>query len=312
MADAPTTIPFPKPLPVRREGKVWCVDVDGLAVKVSNLDKPYWRQEGYTKADLLAYWYNAAHWALPYLRDRPLTLKRMPDGADGQFFYAKQAPGHTPAWVATAPVVSRETGKTIDYLLARDRATLVWLANLGCIELHPWHSRTDDIGRPDYAFFDLDPMGGAPFAMVRDVALLVRTALQRLGLRGYPRTSGATGMQVFVPLERVHSAAQVREWVGRVCRVINRADPTRTTMEWTVERRPASVFLDHNMNTEGRNIAATYSPRPERGATVAAPLRWAEVEAGAEPRDFTIATLWDRLDHAGDLFAPVLDGGQDL
>ncbi|CAN5692321.1 ATP-dependent DNA ligase [soil metagenome] len=312
MSTTATTIDFPEALPLRREGKAWFVDADGTAVKVSNLDKPYWGPEGYTKGDLLAYWYNAAPWVLPYLRDRPLTLKRMPEGADGPFFYAKQAPPGTPEWMVTAPVTGRRSGKTTEYLLATNRASLVFTANLGCIELHPWHSRVDDIGRPDYAFFDLDPMGAATFADVRDVALLVRTALQGLGLDGYPRTSGATGMQVYVPLDRRHSAGQVREWVGRVCRLINRADPQRTTMEWVVQRRGAQVFLDHNMNTEGKNIAATYSPRPERAAPVSTPLTWEEVAAGVEPADFTIATIFGRLTEVGDLFAPVLAGGQEL
>ena len=311
METAPTTIDFPAPLPLRRETKALFVDVDGVSVKVTNLDKLYWEPEGITKADLLTYWFNIAPWSLPYLYDRPLTLKRMPNGADGEFFYAKQAPGHTPAWVHTAPVTSRD-GKTIDYLLATDQATLVWLANMGCIELHPWHSRVDDIRHPDYAFFDLDPMGDASFAMVREVALLVHTVLDKLGLRHYPRTSGATGMQIYVPIERVHTAGQVREWVGRVCRLINRADPERTTMEWSVNRRGSVVFLDHNMNTEGKNIAATYSPRPERGASVATPLRWEEVATDFSPRDFTLATIWDRLKTAGDLFEPVLEAGQDL
>ena len=310
-ASAPTTIDFPEPLPLRQEKRTWFVDVDGVSVKVTNLEKLYWEPEGITKADLLTYWYNIAPYALPYLHGRPLTLKRMPNGADGEFFYAKQAPAHTPAWIHTAPVTSRD-GKTVDYLLATDRASLVWLANLGCIELHPWHSRVDDISHPDYAFFDLDPMGDASFTMVRDVALLVRTVLDRLALRGYPRTSGATGMQIYVPIERVHTASQVREWVGRVCRLINRADPDRTTMEWSVDRRPDVVFLDHNMNTEGKNIAGTYSPRPERGASVATPLRWEEVEEDFSPRDFTLATIWQRLAEHGDLFPPILEAGQDL
>ena len=311
MTSAPTTIAFPEPLPVRKERKTWWADVDGVEVKVSNLDKLYWEPEGYTKADLLTYWYGIAPWALPYLHGRPLTLKRMPEGADGEFFYAKQAPTYTPSWMSTAPVTSRD-GKTVDYLLATDRASLVWLANMGCIELHPWHARVDDISHPDYAFFDLDPMGDATFAMVQEVALLVRTVLDQLGLRGYPRTSGATGMQIFVPIDRRHTAGQVREWVGRVCRLINRADPERTTMEWSVDRRGSEVFLDHNMNTEGKNIAATYSPRPERHASVATPLRWEEVSEPLDPADFTIATIWQRLEQHGDLFAPVLQGGQDL
>ncbi|MEX0659128.1 MAG: non-homologous end-joining DNA ligase, partial [Egibacteraceae bacterium] len=310
-SDVPTTIAFPSPLPARREGRAWILESGGVDQKVTNLDKPFWEPEGYTKADLLAYYWNVAEWILPYLADRPLTLKRMPDGADGAFFYAKQAPPHTPGFVSTAPVTSRDSGKTIDYLLARDAPSLLWLANLGCIELHPWHARVDRIDRPDYAFFDLDPMS-VGFAEVREVALLVRTALDRLGLRGYPRTSGATGMQVYVPIDRVHSAGAVREWVGRVCRLINRADPERTTMEWEIAKRTGKVFLDHNMNTEGKNIAATWSLRPERGAPVATPLEWAEVAGDVEPTDFTIATVWRRLDEVGDLAVPILAGGQDL
>jgi bifunctional non-homologous end joining protein LigD len=312
MPHAPTTVDFPAALPVRRAGKGWRLLADGIEQKVSNLDKPYWAPEGYTKADLLGYYHNAAPWILPYLRDRPLTMKRMPDGADGEFFYAKQAPGHTPPWVRTAPVTSRDTGKTIDYVLADDRPGLLWLANLGCIEVHPWHARIDDIAHPDYAFFDLDPMPDVGFDWVRDVALLVRTALEQLGIRGYPRTSGATGMQVYVPLDRVHTAAQVRDWVGQVCKLIHRADPERTSMAFTIADRGRTVFLDHGMNTEGKNIAATYSLRPERAAPVATPLRWDEVATDVEPQDFTIASIWQRLDEVGDLFAPVLQGGQDL
>ncbi|MDP8970529.1 MAG: non-homologous end-joining DNA ligase [Actinomycetota bacterium] len=318
MAEVPTTVAFPRPLQAVRDGDAWLVAVGGGEVRATNLDKVFWGPEGYTKADLLAYYLNMAERILPYLRDRPLTLKRMPDGADGDFFYAKQAPVHTPEWVATAPVVSRdgrggwraEPGKRIDYLLAQDTRSLLWLVNLGCIELHPWHSRIDDLGRPDYAFFDLDPFD-VDFATVREVALVVRTALERLGLRGYPRTSGATGMQVYVPIDRVHSYGSVREWVGRVCRLINRADPERTTMEWEISARAGKVFLDHNMNTEGRNIAATWSLRPERGAPVATPLAWDEVEGDVEPRDFTIATIWGRLGE-DDSYRRILEGGQDL
>ncbi|MBA2577004.1 MAG: ATP-dependent DNA ligase [Euzebyaceae bacterium] len=316
MSVVPTTVDFPAALPARRVRDEWRMPVDGIELKLSNLDKPYWQREGYTKADLLAYYLNVAPHLLPALRDRPLTLKRMPDGADGEFFYAKQAPPHTPAWVPRAAVVSRDSGKAIDYLLAQDTASLLYVVNLGCIEFHPWHSRVDDIGHPDYAFFDLDPMGTPDrpvgFDTVREVALLVRTVLDGLGLRGYPRTSGATGIQIHVPIDRVHTAAQVREWVGRACRLINRADPDRTTMEWSIADRPGRVFLDHNMNTEGKNIAAAYSLRPERGATVATPLTWEEVAQDVEPGDFTIATIWARLAEVGDLFPPVLQGGQDL
>ncbi len=311
---APTTVRFPRPLEALRDpksGSHWTTIVEGRALRLSNLDKLYWGPEGYTKADLVGYYLNIAPHVLPYVRDRPLTMKRMPGGVDEEFFYAKQAPEHTPDWVATAPVTSLDSGKTVDYVLAQDTATLLWLANLGCVELHPWHARVDDLAHPDYAFFDLDPMG-VDFEAVREVALLVRDACQHLGLRSYPRTSGATGMQVYVPIDRVHTAGAVTAWVGAVCSVINRADPERTTMTWQVSDRPRAVFLDHRMNTEGKNIAGTYSLRPERGATVATPLTWEEVEQGAHPRDFTIETIWERLESVGDLFAPVLEGGQNL
>jgi bifunctional non-homologous end joining protein LigD len=307
----PPTIPFPVPLPAVRAGGGWRVTVDDVQVAASNLDKPYWVAEGYTKGDLLAYYFNIARWILPYLRDRPLTLKRMPDGADGEFFYAKRAPEYTPEWVSTAPVVSLDDHKRIDYLLAQDTASLLWLANLGCIEVHPWHARVDRIGRPDYAFFDLDPFD-VGFATVRGVASLIGEALERLGLRSYPRTSGATGIQVYVPIDRVHSAAAVRRWVERVCRLVHRADPDRTTMEWSIAERSGKVYLDYGMNTEGKNIAAVYSLRPEREAPVATPLTWDEVATDVRPQDFTIATIWQRLARVGDLHAPVLEGGQDL
>ncbi|MGH8932734.1 MAG: non-homologous end-joining DNA ligase [Egibacteraceae bacterium] len=311
MRPVPTTVNFPRELPAQHARGKWWVAVDGVEVELSNLSKPFWEPEGYTKADLIAYYYNIAERILPVVQARPLTLKRMPDGADGEFFYSKQAPHHAPGWMPRAPVTSISSGKTIDYLLAQDRASLLYLANLACIELHPWHARTDELGRPDYAFFDLDPFD-VSFAGVREVALVVRTALDQLGLRGYPRTSGATGMQVYVPVDRVHGADEIREWVGRVCRLINKALPDRTTMEWSVGARSGKVFLDHGMNTEGKNIAATYCLRPERAAPVATPVTWEEVERGVEPRDFTISTIWARLDEIGDLWTPVLQGGQDL
>ena len=219
-----------------------------------------------------------------------------------------------PRATVTSQAAARARGaqtRPIDYLLAQDRPSLVYLANLGCIEMHPWHSRIDRITRPDYAFFDLDPFG-VEFATVRAVALVIKTALDQLGLRAYPRTSGSTGIHLYVPIERVHSYGQVREWVNRVCRFVNRADPGRTTMEWKVSDRTGKVFLDAGMNTEGRNIAAVYSLRPERGATVSTPLTWEELEEDVEPQDFTIATIWRRLEQVGDLFPPVIAGGQDL
>ncbi|HSK91229.1 MAG TPA: non-homologous end-joining DNA ligase, partial [Euzebyales bacterium] len=306
----PFSLDWPLP-PIERRADAWYADVDGRTVRLTNLDKVFWPDEGYTKGDVVAYYLTLADAVLPYVRDRPLTMKRMPDGAEGEFFYAKQAPPHTPGWIRTAPVVARRTGARIDYVVADGRASLAWLANLGCIELHPWHSRVQSLGTPDYAFFDLDPFG-VGFPVVRDVALHIRALLEQLGLRGYPRTSGATGMQVYVPIDPVHDYGDVRAWVERCCVLINRADPGRTTMEWDISRRDGKVFLDHNMNVEGKNIAATWSLRPEPHAPVATPLRWEEVGQDVWPQDFTISTARRDVAEREDLFQAVLQGGQDL
>lgn len=305
-------VDYPRPLPVAQTGPTaWALELDGVTQTVSNLHKPYWGPEGYTKGDLLGYYHNVSRWILPFLADRALTLKRMPDGADGPFFYAKNAPEHVPDWVPRAPVRSEDTGKVIHYLMAQGPASLLYVANLGCIEMHPWHSRIDALGHPDYAFFDLDPFD-VDYRVVKDVALVIKAALDQLGLIGYPRTSGATGLHIYVPIDRVHTFAEVRELITRVCRLVHRADPERTTLEWQISDRTGKVFLDAGMNTEGRNIASAYSVRPHRGATVSTPLHWSELETDVEPGDFTIATICPRLDAVGDIFTAVLAGGQTL
>ncbi len=185
------TVDLPTALPAERRGDAWWMEADGRELRLSNLDKIFWPDEGYTKGDLVAYYLNVAELILPYLRDRPLTMKRMPDGITGDFFYEKTAPSHTPDWVQRCSVVSEDSKDgVIGYLMVNDLSTLLYVANLGCIEMHPLHSRCASIDRPDYLFFDLDPME-APFDMVLAVALHVKAALDALGIVGYPKTSGA-------------------------------------------------------------------------------------------------------------------------
>jgi bifunctional non-homologous end joining protein LigD len=304
-----SSLRFPSDLPVTKRGQHWYAELDGHEVRLSNLDKAYWPADGYTKGHLLGAYYNLAPLILPHLRDRPLTLLRMPDGIDGPEFYEKQAPSHTPDWVPRAHVVGLSTRRPIDFLLANNTASLLFVANLGCIEMHPLHSRVDTMERPDYAFFDLDPFPPIEFATVRRVAQMVNVALDRLGLRGYPKTSGATGMQVYVPLDGSHTYAEARAFVERVCRIIHRTWPEGTTMEWEIAKRSGKVFLDYAMVSEGRNIGSVYSVRAKPRAPVSTPLRWEELDEDVEPADFTIATAWNRFSSLGDLFAPVLDGG---
>ena len=308
------TVELPRPLEVERQGReAWFTEIGGRELRLSNLDKVFWPDEGYTKGDLIAYYHNVAELLLPHLRDRPLTMKRMPDGLAGGFFYEKNAPQSVPQWMPRCPVPSEDAkGGLIDYLMVDSAAGILFVANLGCIEFHPLHSRCGTVEQPDYLFFDLDPFPPITFDDVLAVAMHVKVALDALGLVGYPKTSGATGVQIYVPIEPGYGYDQIRELVGQIGRMINRADPDRTTMLWEVRKRSGKVFIDHNMNRLGANIAAVYSMRPEPMATVSTPLTWEEVEAGVRPQDFTIETVWDRFARVGDLFEPVRTQPQDI
>ena len=305
------TVEFPRALDARRDGDAWWFEVDGRELRLSNLNKTFWSDEGYTKGDLVAYYLNVAELILPHLDGRPLTMKRMPDGADGGFFYEKSAPSHTPEWIPRCQVHSEDAkGGMIDYLMVEDTAGLLYVANLGCIEFHPLHSRCADVGHPDYLFFDLDPFPPYTYEDVLAVARHIKVLLDQLGLIAHPKTSGATGMQIYMPLEHgAYTYELVRAFVGACGRLIRDADPDRVTMAWKIDDRAGKVFIDHNMNRSGANIAAAYSLRPEPRAPVSTPLTWDEViHGGFEPQDFRIDNVWDRFARLGDLFAPVREG----
>jgi bifunctional non-homologous end joining protein LigD len=307
-----TTVAFPAELPVVKKGDHWVAKASEKELKLSNLDKVYWPDEGYTKGDLLTFYFNVSPWMLPHLADRPLTLKRMPDGIAGDFFYEKNAPRHTPKWMPIIPVRSKGEDRTINFLTVCDVADILWIANLGCIEFHPLHGKGPDQSKPTYAFFDLDPFEPAGYDEVKHVAGLIKVVLDQFELRSYPKTSGATGMQIMVPLDGTHSYEEVRGFVGSVNDLVHKADRETTTLEWEISKRTGKVFLDTDMNREGANIAAAYSVRPEPGATVSTPFEWDELDA-IEPGKFTIETVVDRVVEKGDPFLPVAEGpGQSL
>ena len=308
----PTTIDFPVELPAVKRREHWVARAGDRELRLSNLDKLFWPDDGYNKADLVTYYFNISQVMLPHLVDRPLTMKRMPNGIGGNFFYEKNAPVHTPEWMPTIPVWSSDTQKTINFLTVAEVTHMLWMANLGCIEFHPLHARGVDQEHPSYAFFDLDPFEPAGWDEVAHVAGLVKVVLDQLGIDAYPKTSGATGMQIMVPLDGTLTYGEVRGFVGTISDVVHAADRETTTLEWEVKNRSGKVFLDVNMNRSGANIAAAYSLRPEPGATVSTPLRWDEV-ADVHPADFTIETIFERVAAAGDPFLPVADGpGQSL
>ena len=309
------TVEFPRPLEARRDGAVWWFEVDGRELRLSNLNKVFWPEEGITKGDLVAYYFNVADLIVPHLAGRPLTMKRMPDGIDGDFFYEKSAPSHTPDWIERCLVHSEDAKKgEIDYLMVNDTASLLYVANLGCIEFHPLHSRCVDVDHPDYLFFDLDPFPPYTYDDVLTVARHIGVLLEQLGLTSFPKTSGATGLQIYVPLTRgTYTYEQARAFVGTCGRLILDADPDRVTMAWKIADRTGKIFIDHNMNRQGANIAAAYCLRPEPRAPVSTPLTWDEVrQGGFEPPDFRIDNALERFTRAGDLFEGVRTQTMDL
>ncbi len=302
---------------VRRERPAEAVErVAGRDLKLTNLDKVFWPDEGITKGDLLDYYGAVAEAILPHLRDRPFTMRRYPDGAFGKAFFQKHAPTHMPDWIPRfrVEVSTRESPrerKAIEAPLVNDAAALLWMANMGCIDMNAWYSRVDRPDRPDWVLFDLDPSDDVGFAETVQVALAVRDALDALGLESFPKTSGADGMHVLVPVERRYSYAETREFAGIVAGAIAQTHRGLATTEWVKSRR-RGVLIDANQNGAGKTIASVYSVRPRPGAPVSTPLRWDEVDAALDPRAFTTEVVLERIRRHGDLFAGVLTTRQRL
>ncbi len=305
------SIDFPNPIQANKEGKHFIpVGID-KPLRLSNLDKVFFPGSEYTKGDLIQYYGSISDVLLPHLEGRPLSMNRYPDGINGSSFYEKRAPGHQPDWMRLTPVESDSQGGVIDFLLADSREAMMWFANMGCIEVHPFHSREGHLEKPDYAIFDFDPAEGSSWDQVIAGGQLLKVALEQIGLVGYPKLSGSKGLHVYVPLEPVHDYARVRRFVGEVGSYLAAANPDDFTMEWDKPKRKGKVFVDHNRNASGQTVASAYSVRPIEGAPVSIPLTWEEVSE-LKNGDVTIANMWDRVQRFGDLFAPVLAGGQTL
>jgi bifunctional non-homologous end joining protein LigD len=301
--------PEPEALPTElRKGK--------RVLKLSNLDKPFWPDEGITKGDLLAYYRDVAPALVPHLKDRPFTMKRYPDGAYGKFFFQKDAPSHIPDWIPTVEfmVSTREKPRQrrkISAPLVNDELALLWMVNMGCIDLNTWYSRVDKPERPDFVLFDLDPSDDVGFKETVEVALLVKQALDALELESVVKTSGSDGIHVLVPIARRYSYDDTREFSAIVASALARTHRGLVTTEWTRAKR-RGVLIDSNQNGEGKTIASVYSVRPREGAPVSTPLRWDEVNEKLDPRDFTMDVVRERMAEHGDLFELVLHGHQSL
>ena len=298
---------------VRRERPA---EVEEGKVKLSNLDKLFWADLGITKGDLIDYYTAVAEVLVPHLRDRPFTMRRYPDGAYGKAFFQKDAPKGMPEWIPRfhVEVSTRERPpkkRWIDAPIVNDEDALLWMVNMGCIDMNAWYSRVDRPDRPDFVLFDLDPSPDVGFSEVVQVALLVKEALDTLGLVSFPKTSSADGMHVLVPVERRYTYAQTRELCEIVAGAIARTHRGLATTEWSKAKR-RGVLIDANQNGEGKTIASTYSVRPRPGAPVSTPLRWEEVDESLDATAFTMEVVRERIRRHGDLFEGVLTTRQRL
>ena len=280
--------------------------VDGREVRLTNLRKLFWPERGITKGDLIQYYADVAPVLLPHIADRAMVMKRYPHGAAGEFFFMKRAPEPRPKWIRTCEIDHGEEN-IINFPVIDEVPALLWVINLGCIDLNQWYARCDDVDRPDYLHFDLDPGEGATFAQVRETALIVRDALETLGMKPLVKTSGSKGMHVYVPIVRGPEQKVVWTFAKALAVELAARHPKLMTSEYRVANRPKGrVLVDYNQNRWGSTLASIYSVRPRPLATVSTPVAWDEVAAGVRIEDFRLDNVRDRIAKIGDLWKPLL------
>ncbi|MGD0946167.1 MAG: non-homologous end-joining DNA ligase [Candidatus Binatia bacterium] len=288
---------------------------DGARVlRLTNLRKPFWPDLGLTKGDLLQYYADIAPVLLPHVRDRAMVMKRYPNGAAGAFFFMKRAPSPRPEWIEICSI-EHGSKKVIDFAIVQDLLSLLWVVNLGCIDLNQWYARCDDVDRPDHLHFDLDRVPGTAFEQVLETALVVRDALAGLGMPSYAKTSGARGVHVYVLILRGPTQKEVWGFAKLFSQSLACLRPKLITVEYRVSKRPAKrVLVDYNQNAWGRTLASVYSVRPRPQAAVSTPVTWKEIERGVRIEDFRIDNVPARVERVGDLWAPLLasDGRVNL
>ncbi|GAC1584996.1 MAG: non-homologous end-joining DNA ligase [Candidatus Elarobacter sp.] len=297
----------PGSVPIPRDRDAATLNTGERSVGLTNLRKAFWPELGVTKGDLLQYYADVAPFLVPYLADRAQVMKRYPHGAGGEFFYMKRTPSNAPPWLRTC-AIEHGSGSVIAFPIVDDLASLLWLVNLGCIDLNEWYSRCDDTDRPDYLHFDLDPVkdGSTTFATVRTVALHVHEALSDLGIPAYAKTSGSSGIHVYVPIERGPLQKDVWTFAKAFAQTMERMHPDVITAEYRIAKRPSGrVLVDYNQNAWGKTLASVYSVRAKPKATVSTPVTWDEIAAGIELEDFRIDNVRERFVATGDLWAPM-------
>ena len=282
------------------------LSIDTRDVQLTNLDKLFWPDLKITKRQLLQYYADMSRFLLPHVRDRAMVMKRYPNGAYGEFFFMKRAPTPRPEWIRTCSI-EHDSGNVIDFPVIDDLPALLWVVNLGCIDLNQWYARCDDVDRPDYLHFDLDPGPGATWAQVLEAALIVREALEALRMKPLAKTSGSKGMHIYVPIVRGPVQKQVWTFAKALAWELAPRHPKLLTAEYRKEKRPhGRVLVDYNQNAWGRTLASIYSPRPRTLAPVSTPVTWREVERGIQIEDFRMDNVPARVGKLGDLWKPLL------
>jgi bifunctional non-homologous end joining protein LigD len=303
-----------KPIPRRAPGSFTIprnsedvvVEAEGRPVKLTNVNKLFWPELKITKGDLLQYYADVSRWLIPHLTDRAMVMKRYPHGAAGEFFFMKRAPSPRPDWIELCSI-EHGSGNVIDFPIVQDLPSLLWVVNLGCIDLNQWYARCDDVDRPDYLHFDLDPVPGADFGTVLQTALLVHDALDSLRMPNHAKTTGSKGIHVYVPIVRGPTQKQVWTFAKEFARQMEARRPDLVTAEYKIAKRPSGrVLVDYNQNAWGRTLASIYSVRPKPRATVSTPVTWKELERGVAIEDFRMDNVPARLRKLGDLWEPLL------
>lgn len=281
-------------------------------LQLTNLNKLYWKKEGFSKGDMINYYLKMAPYILPYMLDRPQSLHRHPNGIDGPHFFQKDMKGKLPGWMQTHEDFSESTNETVDYLVCSNEATLIYMANLGCIEMHPWHSRTQSWQRPDWCLIDLDPDKRNTFDQVIETAQTVKKVLDEMGADCCVKTSGSTGIHIYIPLGAKYDYDQSKELAELVVTLVNQQLPELTSVERSPAKRKGKIYLDYLQNRETQTAAAPYSLRPKPGVPVSTPLDWSEVKKGLTPTTYNAKNIFERVKSEGDLFKPVLGKGINL
>ncbi|HWJ27859.1 MAG TPA: non-homologous end-joining DNA ligase, partial [Flavisolibacter sp.] len=288
------------------------ITLNGHELKLTNLNKPYWKKEGFTKGDMVNYYLKIAPYILPYMFDRPQSLNRFPNGVGAPGFYQKDVNGKVPEWMQTHTDFSESTNEHVQYLVCSNEATLIYMANLGCIEMHPWHSRVQSPLNPDWCLIDLDPDKSNSFDQVMDTALVIKRLLDSIGADAYCKTSGSTGIHIYIPLGAKYDYDQSKQLAELVVTIANQELPDTTSIERNPSKRKGKIYLDFLQNRETQTAAAPYSLRPKPGLPVSTPLDWSELKKGLTITTYNARNIFDRLKSVGDLFAPVLGKGINL